>query len=73
MDNLANKSSAEIGNIQDEKEKELQEAIKAYSKVEQEILLLRRASLEAAQNIKVIQSELRVLKHLFFAAKDGGL
>jgi len=71
--NFGNRSSADIGTISDEKEKELQEAIKSHSRVEQEILLLRRASLEASQNIKVIQSELRVLKNQFFSAKNSGL
>lgn len=82
-----NASSAEIGTIQDEKEKELQSAIANLTTIEQEILLLRRkiidlqgikADLEftkskASQNVRVIQSELRILKQQFWSARNSGL
>jgi hypothetical protein len=80
-------TSYEIGLKQDEKEKELQGAIKALFEVEQEFLLLGRqiidlqgkkkdievAKLKASQNVKVISSELRILKNQFFAAKNSGI
>lgn len=79
-------TSAEISNIQDEKEKELQKAIDSLSTVEQEILLLRRKIIDlqgkrtdleftkskASQNVRVLQSELRTLKNQFWLAKNSG-
>jgi chromosome segregation ATPase len=84
---MDNRSSTEIGNEQDEKEKEQQSAIKSLAVIEQEILTVRRqiidlqgkrtdlemARSKASQNLRVIQSELRVLKQAFWAAKNGGL
>lgn len=80
-------NSAEIGNIQDQKEKDLQKAIYDLALIEQEILLLRRQVIDlqgkrtdlelmkskASQNVRVIQSELRILKNTFWAAKNSGL
>lgn len=80
-------TSYEIGLKQDEKEKDLQGAIKILFEVEQEILLLSRqiidlqgkkkdleiSKLKASQNVKVISSELRILKNQFFAAKNSGI
>ena len=82
-----NKSSAEIGLEIDKKEVELQAAIKDLSTIEQEILLLRRqiidmqgkrtdlefAKSKASQNLRLIQSELRILKQNFWACKYEGL
>ena len=82
-----NKSSAEIGLEIDKKEVELQAAIKDLSTIEQEILLLRRqiidmqgkrtdlefAKSKASQNLRLIQSELRILKQNFWACKNEGL
>ena len=82
-----NKSSAEIGNIQDEKEKELQQAIHNLSTIEQEILSIRREIItlqgertdlemvksKASQNVRVLQSELRTLKNQFWSARNSGL
>ena len=80
-------NSAEIGNIQDQKEKYLQKAIHDLALIEQQILLLRRQVIDlqgkrtdlelmkskASQNVRVIQSELRILKNTFWAAKNSGL
>ncbi len=87
MAKFNDKSSAEIGTEIDEKEKSLQEAIKNLSTIEQEILLLRRSMIDlsgkrtdlelnkskASQNLRVIQSELRILKQQFWSAKNSGL
>ena len=87
MTQFGNLSSAEIGTKQVEKEKELQVANKSLYVVEQEILLIRRQIIDlqgkrtdleivrskASQNLRVIQSELRILKQSFWAAKNGGL
>lgn len=81
------KSSADIGVEMDEKERELQSAIRALFEVEQEILLLSRqiidlqgkkkdfemSKLKATQNLRVIQSELKILKNAFWASKNQGL
>ena len=81
------KSSAEIGVEQDGKEKENQIAIKNCATIEQEILLLQRqiidlqgkkkdleyAHSKASQNLRVINSELRILKQSFWAARNSGL
>jgi hypothetical protein len=80
-------SSYDVGLKQDEKEKELQEAIKILFEVEQNILMLSRkiidlqgqkkdleiAQSKGNQNVKVLQSELRVLRNQFFAAKNSGI
>ncbi len=85
--NFNDKTSAEIGILIDEKEKSLQEAIKNLSTIEQEILLLcrkvidlqgERTDLEltrskASQNLRVLQSDLRILKQAFWASKNSGL
>jgi len=84
---LGDKSSADIGVDLDAKEKEYQEAIKHLATVEQEILLLRKEEMaskekrmdlevarsKASQNLRVMASELRVLKNAFFAAQRQGL
>jgi hypothetical protein len=81
------KSSAEIGQEIDDKEKELQTAIKNLSLVEQEILTFRRQIIDiqgkrtdlellkskASQNLRVIQSDLRILKQEFWSSKNSGL
>ena len=84
---IMNKSSTEIGTIQDEKEKELQQAIHSLSTIEQEILSIRREIItlqgertdlemvksKASQNVRVLQSELRTLKNQFWSARNSGL
>ena len=81
------KSSSDIANLIDDREREQQTAIKTLSSVEQAILLLRREIInlqgkrtdlemtksKASQNLRVIQSELRILKQEFWSAKNGGL
>lgn len=80
-------SSAEIGTMQDEKEKEYRESINDVSTIEQEILIISRKIIElqgkkkdleyakskASQNLRVIQSEMRELKSQFWSAKNSGL
>ena len=46
MDNLENKTSAEIGILLDEKSKQISEFLKFHHKVEQEKLLLQRDILD---------------------------
>ena len=84
---LTNKSSAEIGNFVDEKEKELSIALSNYAQIEQERLLLQREILEkqvikkdfdikiskAGHNIKQMNIELKLLKSAFWNAKNSGL
>lgn len=81
------KSSAEIGNTIDEKEKDYREAVKNISSVEQEILIIQKQIIDlqgkkkdlelikckATQNIRLLSSELRVLKQSFWASKNSGL
>ena len=81
------KTSSEISVEQDEKEKDLQKAISALYMVEQEVLILSRQiidlhgkkkdlemmKLKATQNVRLIQSDLRMLKASFWAAKNSGL
>ena len=84
---LSNKSSAEIGNFVDAKEKELSIGLSNYAQVEQEKLLLQREILEkqlvkkdleielskAGHNIKQLNIELKLLKSAFWNAKNSGL
>jgi len=81
------KTSAEIGVELDELEKSYQKAINAAATIEQEILLLQRQIIDlqgkkkdleyikskGTQNLRVIASELRVMKNMFFATRNSGL
>lgn len=87
MDNLENKTSAEIGILLDEKSKQISEFLKFHHKVEQEKLLLQRDILDlqrkkkdleielnkSMHNLKQMSIELSLLKNAFFAAKNSEL
>jgi len=87
MDDLDKLSSAEIGTIIDQKEKELSQAIKDYYIVEQEKLILQKEILEkqtkkkdleislsrSGHNLKQLGIELKLLRSKFWSAKNGGL
>ena len=87
MDNLEKLSSAEIGNIIDEKEKELSGVITNYYTIEQEKLTLQKEILEkqtvkkdleialskAAHTLRQLNIELKLLKSKFWANKNSGL
>ena len=76
-------SSHDLAQLSDEKEKQLQEAIKNQSTVEQEILLLRRQVIDLQGKIKdleyskckatevrqILASELRIIKSQYFSTR----
>lgn len=87
MDNLDKLSATQIGNIIDEKEKELSEAIKNYYLIEQEKLILQKTILEhqtrkkdleialskAGHILRQLNIELKLLKSKFWSARNSGL
>ena len=84
---IPNRTASDIGVEMDSKEKELQKALADNAVVEQEILLIARkiidlqgqkkdleyARSKSSQVIRLLNSELRVLKNQFYAAKNSGL
>jgi hypothetical protein len=86
MDNIENKSSAEISNIIDQKEKELSIAITNYYTTEQEKLVLQKEILEkqtikkdleialskAGHILRQLNIELKLLRSKFWSVKNSG-
>ncbi len=86
MDNLDNLSSAQIGNVIDEKEKELSGAITNYYVIDQEKLNLQKEILIkqtlkkdleiklsiAGHIVRQINIEIKLLKSKFWSAKNSG-
>lgn len=84
---LENKSSADIGVVMDQFENEMQVANHHLKLVQDEIIKYRRAMLElkmrkndldikdnmARENIRRLESDLRILRNAFFQAKRAGL
>jgi hypothetical protein len=80
---MTEQSSHDLALLSDTKEKELQEAIKNQSTVEQEILLLRRQVIDLQGKIKdleyskskatevrqILASELRIIKSKYFSTR----
>lgn len=86
MDNLDNLSSEAIGNIIDEKEKELSRLIRVYYTIDQEKLILQKEILEkqtkkkdleialskASHNVRQINIDLKLLRSKFWSVKNEG-
>lgn len=84
MLDLSNLSSSEISNLKVEKEKELQEALKSKSIIEQERNLKRKEIMEirlkvsdldlacdkASCVVQTLRSDLRILTDKFFQARN---
>jgi hypothetical protein len=87
LKDLESKSSADIGGVMDTFENELQVANHHMKLVKDEEVKIRRAMIDlrakkadndlmvnkAAENIKRLESDLRILRNAFFNAKRSGI